>query len=62
MWKITTMKSTLTNSTDLNTLSKIRELVQDYPNDMELGGKVRQLLWKPKPHFPSKKQREEWSK
>ena len=56
------MKSTLTNSTDLNTLSKIRELVQDYPNDMELGGKVRELLWVPKPHFPSKELRKEWNR
>ena len=56
------MKSTLINSTDLNNILKIKELIKEYPNDMELGGKVRQLLWKPKPHFPSKKQREEWSK
>ena len=56
------MKSTLINSTDLNNILKIKELIKEYPNDMELGGKVRQLLYKPKPHFPSKKQREEWSK
>jgi len=56
------MKSRLINSTDLNNILKIKELVKEYPNDMELGGKVRQLLWKPKPHFPSKEQRKEWSK
>ena len=56
------MKSRLINSTDLNNILKIKELIKEYPNDMELGGKVRQLLWKPKPHFPSKEQREEWSK
>lgn len=56
------MKSTLINSTDLNNILKIKELVQDYPNDMELGGKVRELLWMPKPHFPSKEQKKEWTK
>ena len=55
-------KSTLIEKKDLDNILKIRELVKDYPNDMELGGKVRQLLWKPKPHFPSKEQRKEWSK
>ncbi len=28
-----------------NTLKEIRRLVKKYPNDMELGNKVRQLIW-----------------
>ena len=28
---------------DLDNILKIRELIKEYPNDMELGGKVRQL-------------------
>ena len=38
----------------------IKELVDTYPNDMELGGKVRELLWEPKPHYPSKETRDSW--
>ena len=56
------MKSRLINSTDLNNILEIKELVKDYPNDMELGGKVRALLWESKPHYPSKETREKWSK
>ena len=43
-------------------LKIIERMVKDYPNDMELGGKVRELLWMPKPHFPSKEQKKEWTK
>ena len=28
-----------------NTLKEIRRLVKKYPNDMELGNRVRQLIW-----------------
>ena len=53
-------KSTLINYKDLNNILKIKELVKDYPNDMELGGKLRELLWEPKPHYPSKETRDSW--
>ena len=36
------MKSTLIKG---SLILKIRELVKEYPNDMELGGKVRELFW-----------------
>ena len=39
------MKSTLIKEHDLNRYLKIRELVKDYPNDMEFGSKVRELFW-----------------
>ena len=55
------MKSRLINSTDLNNILEIKELVKDYPNDMELGGKVRALLWESKPHYPSKEMRDSWN-
>ena len=54
-------KSTLIEKRDLDNILKIRELVKDYPNDMELGGKVRALLWESKPHYPSKKIRDSWN-
>jgi hypothetical protein len=38
------MKSTLIKGHDLDRYLKIRELVKDYSNDMELGGKVRELF------------------
>ena len=56
------MKSRLINSIDLNNILKIKELVKEYPNDMELGSRVRALLWESLPHFPSKEQRKEWLK
>ena len=39
------MKSTLIKGHELDRYLKIRELVEKYPNDMELGGKVRELFW-----------------
>ena len=54
-------KSTLIKEKDLDNILKIRELVNDYPNDMELGGKVRELFWEPKPHYPSKETRDSWN-
>ena len=54
-------KSTLIEKKDLDNILKIRELVKDYPNDMELGGKVRALLWESKPHYPSKEMRDSWN-
>ena len=59
---MTTTKSTLIKPKDLNNILKIKELVKEYPNDMELGSRVRALLWESLPHFPSKEQRKEWSK
>jgi len=56
------MKSTLINSTDLNNILKIKELIHNYPNDMELGSRVRALLWESLPHFPTNKQKQEWNK
>ena len=38
-------KSTLIESYELGRYLEIRELVKEYPNDMELGGKVRELFW-----------------
>lgn len=28
------------------TIQEIKQLVEDYPNDQDLGGKVRELYWK----------------
>ena len=39
------MKSKLIVEKDLDRYLKIRELVKDYPNDMEFGSKVRELFW-----------------
>ena len=39
------VKSTLIVEKDLDRYLKIRELVKDYPNDMEFGSKVRELFW-----------------
>ena len=39
------MKSTLIEKHDLDRYLKIRELIKLYPNDMEFGGKVRELFW-----------------
>mgnify|MGYP001160787479 FL=1 len=54
-------KSTLIKSHELDRYLEIRELVKEYPNDMELGGKVRALFWKSKPHYPSKEMRDSWN-
>ena len=54
-------KSTLIKEKDLNNILKIKELVKEYPNDMELGGKVRELFWERKPHYPSKETRDSWN-
>ena len=41
---------------------KIRKLVEQYPNDMELGGKVRELYpWQSRPHYPSKENKKQWN-
>ena len=55
------MKSTFIEGHELGRYLKIRELVEKYPNDMELGGKVRALFWKSKPHYPSKEMRDSWN-
>ena len=39
------MKSKLIENHDLDRYLKIRELIKDYPNDMEFGSKVRELFW-----------------
>jgi|TARA_Y100000034_G_scaffold115511_1_gene152724 hypothetical protein len=39
------MKSTLIEGHELGRYLKIRELVKEYPNDMELGCKIRELFW-----------------
>ncbi len=54
-------KSTFIEGHELGRYIEIRELVKEYPNDMELGGKVRALFWKPKPHYPSKEMRDSWN-
>ena len=36
------------NSFEREILSKIIELADTYPNDQELGGKVRELYWESK--------------
>ncbi len=54
-------KSTLIESNELGRYLEIRELVKEYPNDMELGGKVRALFWERKPHYPSKEMRDRWN-
>ena len=38
-------KSTLIVEKDLDDILKIKQLVKDYPNDMEFGSKVRELFW-----------------
>ena len=38
-------KSRLIEKRDLDNILKIRELVKEYPNDMEFGSKVRELFW-----------------
>ncbi len=48
-------KSTLIKSHEVDRYLEIRELVKEYPNDMELGGRIRALFWKSKPHYPSGK-------
>ena len=54
-------KSTLIKEKDLDNILKIKELVNDYPNDMELGSRVRALFWESKPHYPSKEMRDRWN-
>ena len=54
-------KSRLIEKRDLDNILKIRELVKEYPNDMELGGKIRALFWERKPHYPSKELRDSWN-
>jgi hypothetical protein len=54
-------KSTLIEGHELGRYLKIRELVKEYSNDMELGGKIRALFWESKPHYPSKEMRESWN-
>ena len=54
-------KSTLIESNELGRYLEIRELVKEYPNDMELGGKVRALFWERKPHYPSKETKDGWN-
>ena len=46
-------KSTLIQRHELDRYLKIRELVKEYPNDMELGGKVRELFWERNLHIRS---------
>ena len=49
-------KSTLIKGHELGRYLKIRELVKEYPNDMELGGKIRELFWeKDTAGYPIKK-------
>ena len=54
-------KSTLIEGYELGRYLEIRELVKEYPNDMELGGKVRALFWESRPHYPSKEMRDSWN-
>ena len=54
-------KSTLIEGHELGRYLEIRELVEEYPNDMELGGKVRALFWESRPHYPSKEMRDSWN-
>ena len=54
-------KSSLIEGHELGRYLEIRELVKEYPNDMELGGKVRALFWESKPHYPSKEMRDRWN-
>ena len=35
----------------------IEQLVKDYPNDMELGSKVRELYWKGRENFDTLKEK-----
>ena len=49
-------KSTLIKGHELGRYLKIRELVKEYPNDMEFGSKVRELfLEKDTAGYPIKK-------
>jgi hypothetical protein len=54
-------KSTFIEGHELGRYIEIRELVKEYPNDMELGGKVRALFWERKPHYPSKETKDGWN-
>ena len=54
-------KSSLIEGHELGRYIEIRELVKEYPNDMELGGKVRALFWERKPHYPSKETKDGWN-
>ena len=54
-------KSTFIEGHELGRYIEIRELVKEYPNDMELGGKVRALFWERKPHYPSKERKDGWN-
>ena len=54
-------KSTLIESNELGRYLEIKEMVKEYPNDMELGGKVRALFWERKPHYPSKETKDGWT-
>ena len=56
------MKLTSVGWKNLEDIVKIKALVKNYPNDMELGGKVRALFWERKPHYPSKEMRDSWNK
>ena len=47
------MKKILTKDDEKNRYLKIREMVKTYPNDMELGGKVRELFWEINLHIRS---------
>ena len=46
-------KSTFIEGHELGRYIEIRELVKEYPNDMELGGKVRELFWERNLHIRS---------
>ena len=37
-------KSTLINGFELDRYLEIREMINEYPNDMDLGGKIRSLF------------------
>ena len=54
-------KSTLIEGHELGRYLEIRELVKEYPNDMELGGKVRALFWESRPHYPSNEMMDSWN-
>jgi len=54
-------KSRLIEGHELGRYLEIRELVKEYPNDVELGGKVRALFWERKPHYPSKEMKDSWN-
>ena len=54
-------KSTFIEGHELGRYIEIRELVKEFPKDMELGGKVRALFWERKPHYPSKETKDGWN-